>query len=118
MLGDRTPVPLKDPVPMATRYTLPSRTEYNDCEWNAKGRWDVVLMQSSEKGGFFWSYRADRWLKMCPNDKDVVTLMVSRPPAIQDPTHESQEDLLEWIGGFDPKAFDAEAVKEELAGLK
>jgi Plasmid pRiA4b ORF-3-like protein len=39
--------------------------------------------------------------------------------AIQDPTHESHEELLEWIGGeFDPEAFDAEAVNEELFGLK
>jgi hypothetical protein len=38
--------------------------------------------------------------------------------AIQDPTHESHEDQLEWIGGeFDPEAFDVETVNEALAGL-
>jgi hypothetical protein len=35
--------------------------------------------------------------------------------AIQNPRHERQEELLEWVGGeFDPEAFDIEAVNEEL----
>jgi hypothetical protein len=38
--------------------------------------------------------------------------------AIQDPAHESHEELLEWIGGeFDPEAFNAEVVNKELAAL-
>jgi hypothetical protein len=35
--------------------------------------------------------------------------------AIQDPRHERHEELLEWVGGgFDPEAFDIEAVNEGL----
>jgi hypothetical protein len=35
--------------------------------------------------------------------------------AIQNPKHERHEELLEWIGGeFDPEAFDADKVNEEL----
>ncbi len=35
--------------------------------------------------------------------------------AIQNPKHERHEELLEWVGGgFDPEAFDPEAVNQEL----
>jgi hypothetical protein len=35
--------------------------------------------------------------------------------AVQHPEHEQHEEMLEWIGGgFDPEAFDPEAVNEEL----
>jgi hypothetical protein len=35
--------------------------------------------------------------------------------AIQKPSHERHEELLEWVGGeFDPEAFDIDAVNEEL----
>ncbi len=35
--------------------------------------------------------------------------------AIQNPDHESHEEMLEWVGGeFDPEAFDIEAVNNEL----
>lgn len=36
--------------------------------------------------------------------------------AVQNPTHESHEEMLEWVGGeFDPEAFDIEAVNKKLA---
>jgi hypothetical protein len=35
--------------------------------------------------------------------------------AIQNPTHERHEELLEWIGGeFDPEAFDMAAATRSL----
>lgn len=35
--------------------------------------------------------------------------------AVQNPKHERHEELLEWVGdGFDPEAFDPEAVNKEL----
>lgn len=38
--------------------------------------------------------------------------------AIQNPTHNRHEELLEWVGGeFDPEAFDLEALNKELAGI-
>jgi hypothetical protein len=39
--------------------------------------------------------------------------------AIQNPDHESHEEMLEWVGGaFDPEAFDIEAVNKELAMVR
>ena len=39
--------------------------------------------------------------------------------AIQNPGHESHEEMLEWVGGeFDPEAFDIEAINRELATLR
>ncbi len=39
--------------------------------------------------------------------------------AVQNPTHESHEEMLEWVGGgFDPEAFDIEAVNKELATMR
>ena len=39
--------------------------------------------------------------------------------AVQNPTHESHEEMLEWVGGeFDPEAFDIEAVNKELATVR
>ena len=39
--------------------------------------------------------------------------------AIRDPSHESHEELLDWIGGdFDPEAFDVNLVNECLKGVK
>jgi hypothetical protein len=39
--------------------------------------------------------------------------------AIQNPGHESHEEMLEWVGGeFDPEAFDIEAVNKELASVR
>ena len=39
--------------------------------------------------------------------------------AIQNPSHEEHEEMLEWVGGeFDPEAFDLEAVNEELAAMQ
>jgi hypothetical protein len=36
--------------------------------------------------------------------------------AVQNPAHESHEEMLEWVGrGFDPEAFDIEAVNKKLA---
>ena len=39
--------------------------------------------------------------------------------AVGDPKHEQHEDLLEWIGGeFDPEAFDADKVNQELRQVR
>ncbi|HBI43795.1 MAG TPA: hypothetical protein DDY78_13230 [Planctomycetales bacterium] len=39
--------------------------------------------------------------------------------AIQNPTHESHEEMLEWVGGgFDPEAFHIEAVNKKLATVR
>jgi hypothetical protein len=39
--------------------------------------------------------------------------------AIQNPDHESHDEMLEWVGGqFDPEAFDIEAVNKELATVR
>jgi len=39
--------------------------------------------------------------------------------AIQNPSHESHEEMLEWVGGsFDPEAFKIEAVNKELAAVR
>ncbi len=39
--------------------------------------------------------------------------------AIQNPSHESHEEMLEWIGGeFDPEKFDLAAVNKELARMR
>jgi hypothetical protein len=35
--------------------------------------------------------------------------------ALADPSHERHEELSEWLGAFDPEAFDLEEVNEELA---
>jgi hypothetical protein len=37
--------------------------------------------------------------------------------AIQNPSHESHEEMLEWVGGvFGPEAFDIEAVNQGTGG--
>jgi len=39
--------------------------------------------------------------------------------AVQNPGHESHEEMLEWVGGgFDPEAFDIEAANKELAMVR
>ena len=39
--------------------------------------------------------------------------------AIQNPDHESHEEMLEWVGGsFDPEAFDIESVNKVLATVR
>ena len=39
--------------------------------------------------------------------------------AIADPMHEQHEEMLEWVGGgFDPEAFDIEAVNKKLASVR
>jgi hypothetical protein len=37
--------------------------------------------------------------------------------AIRDPAHERHEELLEWVGEFDPEAFDPDAVNKLLRRL-
>jgi hypothetical protein len=34
--------------------------------------------------------------------------------AIQDPEHDEHEDMLEWVGEFDAKAFDLDAINAAL----
>jgi hypothetical protein len=39
--------------------------------------------------------------------------------AVNDPSHEDHEQMLEWWGGeFDPKAFDLDAVNRQLSQIK
>jgi hypothetical protein len=39
--------------------------------------------------------------------------------ALANPRHPEHADMLEWVGGeFDPEQFDAEAVNEELSGMR
>jgi len=36
--------------------------------------------------------------------------------AIQDPSHRSHKEMLDWVGGeFDPEAFDLESINDDLA---
>ena len=45
--------------------------------------------------------------------------MATSSLALQNPTHESHEEMLEWVGGeFDPEAFDIEAVNKELTTVR
>ena len=39
--------------------------------------------------------------------------------AVQNPDHESHAEMLEWVGGgFDPEAFDIDAINKELVRLR
>lgn len=38
--------------------------------------------------------------------------------AIADPEHEEHEEMLEWIGSFDPEAFSVDHVNRKLASLQ
>mgnify|MGYP001071569573 CR=1 FL=1 len=37
--------------------------------------------------------------------------------ALKDPEHERHEEFMEWLGEFDPEAFDLDAVNKELKGM-
>ena len=38
--------------------------------------------------------------------------------ALSDPTHERHEEMIDWIGEFDPQAFSVESVNRMLTPLR
>jgi hypothetical protein len=47
-----------------------------------------------------------------PEDMGGALMYEGFAKAIRDPEHERHEELLEWVGEFDPEAFDPEAVNK------
>jgi hypothetical protein len=117
---DWGPVPRTDATKVRLHDVLRPRKTNIDYLYDFGDSWEhriiVTRIRPGEPGAVYPRYVGGEW-NAPPEDCGGIPGFYDKLDAIGDPKHPDHDDIVEWMGEYDPKVIDEPAIKAALARI-
>ena len=120
MDDDWGPTPRIDATKVRLRDLLKPRKTTIDYLYDFGGSWEhrltVTRVRRGEQGVAYPRYIGGEW-NAPPEDSGGIPGFYDKLETIADPEHSDHDDIVEWMGEYDPKTIDELAIKVALGRI-